>query len=240
MPWYLAAHFMPQRRALLALLLMGLFAGGARAEDAYVPPTFSVQLLGGASGRSTQLQPSADLAHVRGSSITGVAPFYFRVDASVFFLRWLGLEADGLGDVFVARSGNTRVSSQRFAARGGLALRWASAGGFTLSGSLGYGVWLAPVIIHPTFNELDAKGRLLESHGPVARLGVGLEKGRFDGSLSAILQVPLGATTVRVLTLEPRLWLGARVWDPSPTTALYLGADVGALVERGGICDGFT
>lgn len=227
-----------QRRAFFALLITGLFAGSARAEDAYVPPTFSVQLLGGASGRDTRLQPSADLDHVRASAIGGVAPFYYRLDASLFFLRFLGVELDGLGDTFKSAANGRRLDSQRWAGRGALALRYASRGGFTVSGSLGYGVWLVPVIVHPTLN--SAMSEQVGSHGPVARLGIGLEKGRFDGSLSAIVQVPVDGT-VRVLTLEPRLWLGARLWDVAPTASLWLGADVGALIERGSdVYSGFT
>lgn len=222
---------MPQRRAFFALLLVGLFAGNARADDAYVPPTLSVQLQGGATARSTTLQPTPSLGHVRGSAIAGVSPFSFRLDASFYFLRFLGVEVDGLGDVFTSSANGVRYPSQRWTGRGAIALRYASQGGFTLSGSLGYGLWNAPVMFHAA-NQAPAPGHV-SSHGPVARLGVGLEKGRFDGSLSAIVQVPVGGN-LRVLGVEPRLWLGARVWDIAPTASFWLGGDVSALIERGG------
>lgn len=222
---------MLQRRAFFALLIAGLFGGSARAEDAYVPPTLSVQLLGGASARDTRLQPLAALEHVRASGISGVTPFHYRLEASVFFLLFLGVEADMLGDSFRVAANGNRFDAQRWAGRAAVALRYASQGGFTLSGSLGYGAWVAPVVIHPTLS--TARAEQLVSHGPVARLGVSLEKGRFDGSLNAIVQVPVGGD-LRVLTVEPRLWLGARVWDLAPTASLWLGGDVGALLERSG------
>lgn len=201
-----------------------------------MPPTFSVQLSGGASVRDTHLDAEPLLGHVRPSRIVGVSPFYARLDVQGWFLRFLGAEADGSLDVFTLRGDGNVFAARRFAGRGAVALRYVSDGGFTLSGSLGYGAWSTPVIVYAP----DADTAALGSHGPVARVGVGLTKDRFDGSLNAMLSVPFGGV-MRVWSVEPRLWLGARVVDLGATASLWLGGDFSALMERAGASyGGFT
>ncbi len=222
-----------RRRALHALFILGIFSSVSRADEAFVPPTVSVQVSGGATARQTSFAVGG--AQLRESRLTGVSPTFFRLDAQAWFLRFLGVELEGSGDVFRADNGTDDLAAQRWGTRAGVALRYVTDGGFTLSGALGYGLSWAPVIRYRS--AAPTAGQLF-THGPTARAGVGLTKGRFDGSLNATVLVPV-AGDARVLGFEPRLWLAGRFLDVGPS-AWWLGADVGALIESGGAYGGVS
>lgn len=224
------------RRALHAVFLLSLVAGVAWADDApFVPPTAGVQLSGGASARDTEFPRDTGLGQLRPSELVGVSPFYFRLDANWYFWRFLGVEIDGSGDAFTATGREGRFNANRWAGRAAVAFRWSTKGGFTVGGAFGYGVSLAPTIYFPSATPVL---RLLSTHGPTGRFGIGFTKDRFDGALNVTALLPVGGDG-RVFTLEPRLWLGVRLFDVGPT-GWWLGGDVSGLIENSQAYGGFT
>ena len=149
MPVVPSRQFMHRRLPTALLLFAALLGAVAHAADTPALPSIaSVTLSGGFSVRDTTFPASADQG--RTTQIQGTSPTTFRLRADWFPVRFLGIEGEGLGDFFTALKPVSMEklgrSSQRGAARLGVALRYLSAGGFVLSGSLSYGASWAPVI----------------------------------------------------------------------------------------------
>lgn len=221
------------RRLPTALFLIAGLLGtvASAAEEPSRPSIASVTLGGGFAYRHTTFLAVGEQTRV--TEINGTSPWLLRLRADWFPVRWLGVEGEGLGDFFTAiRADGTPngarldKSSQRGAARLGVALRFVTDGGFVLNGSLGYGVSAAPVIRYTAALPTPTPGVIL-SHGPLARLGVGYSGARFEGLAGATALLALGG---RVFSLEPQLWLAGRVADVGPT-AIWVGLDAAFLLE---------
>ena len=218
-------------RVVLALVLSLCFAGAALADELNAP-TVDVRVSGGAAFRRSTLAVGTE--QIRESNIGGVSPTFLRLDAAGWFVRFFGLEGEASTDLFTAhRTGAADgYPLQRFAFRVGPTLRWATESGFTLSGSIGWGANASPVVRYTDrANPEVGTAASLFTHGLAGRLGVGLTKGRFDGSLSLTALAPLFGA--HVLALEPRLQAWGRFFDsPGGLVSLWAGADVGFLYER--------
>lgn len=218
----------PRRLPFVFVVLVAVLGNPVLADDVPVrAPIASGSFEGGAVTRNTTLTPGGPGQPA--SAVRGTSPWLFRVKAEYFPLRWLGGEVDALLDSFQALTQqNERLGgpSRRLSARGAVALRFLSRGGFHLSGSLGYAAWSVPYI------RLDA-GALPQpevqwSHGPALRVTLGYQGERFEALAGAIALVPVG----RTWGLEPLAWVGARVAEIGPT-ALWVGANASALLEGG-------
>ncbi len=228
------------------LVLWCLWSAAASADTGFAPPLLEARLTGGVTALHDSSFLMVEGLQARTSSLSRRFPTpTFRLDAAVWPLRFLGVEAEGSAEVFTSRlEGDDAVSvtSARGFVRGAAALRWVSAGGFSLSGALGYGASWAPVVHYQHASEPAAAA--LRSHGLAVRVGVGLTHDRFDGSLSLGALLPVDtrlvapsfdarALEVRVASLEPRLWAGARVLDLPAGLAVWVGVDAGYLLELG-------
>lgn len=205
------------RLVLVAATLSAFVALGEEPRA----PTASVTLVGGAAQRSSRLFDEP------GTSLSGLSPTVVRVRGDFFPLRWLGAELEVGTDIFNNKpdgAGVNEVWTTRLEGRAAVAARWLSSSGFFVSGSLGYALSSAPAI---TVVDGQAKAANLVSHGPAARLGLGLSLGRFDAQLGAAFMYGLGA---RVSTFEPRAYVGWRVFEAA-TLGFSVGADYGLLLE---------
>lgn len=218
----------PTQNAFLFIALLS--SAAAQAADPARPPILSVALSGGFSYRDTTFLLGGPEGQAQTTRITGVSPTLLRLRADVFFLPWLGVEAEGSGDFFQAIKAldNTNVSnrSARAAGRAGVALRFLNPVGFLLNGSLGYGVSSAPVIRILTVGGPATAGGIF-SHGLVGRVGIGYSGQRFEGVAGLLAMFSLNQ---KVTGYEPQLWLAGRVADLGPT-ALWVGLDTGLLLE---------
>ncbi len=234
----------PPARALV-VIFAALFSGVVRAEDApFRPPTGSVSLSGGFAARNSKFAISDELDQRVTTELGGISPTVVRLRADYFPLRWLGVEFDGTTDVFKSTLQPAKDSlptdpltpavlrwNARFDSRLGVTVRYVNDLGFVLSGALGYGLSLAPVLRYPRVASptVDAPvAASLGSHGPALRLGAALFLGRFEGSLAVTGLLGLGGYGVS--SLEPQLFAGWRVLSQD-TLALALGVDYGFQLE---------
>ena len=224
-------QFMHRRFPTAILLIAGLLSAAVHAAGEPVrPPIASVTLSGGFSYRSTTFRASNTNGQAQATQIEGVSPWLARLRVDWFPIAWLGVEGEGAGDFFQALQSVTNklpTLSVRAAGRIGVALRYLSAGGFTLNGSLGYGVSLAPVVRIESRSSMPVAAGLF-SHGFIARFGIGYSGARFEGLAGVTAMFAVGGA---VNSLEPQLWLAGRVADLGPT-ALWVGLDLGLLVEN--------
>lgn len=222
---------MRSARVVFALALALGFTGAALAEELNAP-IVDVRVSGGAALRKSTL--AVGEGQIRESTIGGVSPTFLRLDAAGWFVRFFGVEAEASVDLFTAHrtADDAGIPLQRYTFRGGPALRWATQSGFTLSGSLGWGANWSPVVRYLNLSTPEVgTAAKLATHGLTGRLGVGLTRGRFDGSLSLTALAPLFGD--KVLALEPRLQIYARVFDsPAGLLSLWVGGDAGFLFEK--------
>jgi hypothetical protein len=220
---------MHRRFPTAILFIAALLSASAFAEQEPVRASiFSVSLSGGFSYRDTLYQAGGDQAQT--TLIQGTSPTLLRLRADWLPLGWLGVEGEATGDFFQAIRGTQRVgnSSQRGLVRLGAVLRFQTAGGFLLNGSLGYGAWWSPVVRISSVGAPPVAASL-PSNGPIGRVGIGYAGERFEGIASAMAQFAIGQ---QVNGFEPQLWLAGRVADLSPVLALWVGLDAGLLLEN--------
>jgi hypothetical protein len=209
-------------RSFPLLLVMALAGVSARAEEWTPAPTGSVLLEGGVVGRNGTYVGAETT-----TSLAGFSPTVLRLRGDLYPVRWFGVEADLLADVFQAKQGELRLRgpSARFHARAAAAVRYVSPGGFYLGGSLGYGVTSIPYI--RVVSGLAPSPESVLSHGPLVRVSVGYLGERFQivGGVVGGLPIFEGVTT-----LEPQLWVGGRFIDLGPA-ALWVGLSTSYLAE---------
>ncbi len=241
MPWYRLRRRMPPARVVLALLISVFCVGAARADELNAP-IVDVRLSGGAAFRRSTLSRTGEQPgdQIRESNIGDTSPTFLRLDAAGWFVRFFGIEAEASTDLFTAhlKNGDLAVPLQRISFRGGPAFRWASESGFTLFGSIGWGANWSPVVRYtdPSNPDTGTPGKLF-TQGLAGRVGVGLTKDRFDGSLSLSVLAPLLGQ--RVLALEPRLQIFIRAVDsPGELVSFWVGGDAGFLLESSTVYTG--
>jgi len=228
----------------IALAVACACTGGSALGDDFRAPTATVSVDYGVTWRNTTLSKAAvsgsppALRQEQSTTLRGVAPLTFRLKADVFPLSWLGAEADATLDRFTSYAPQndnsvTPVGHLRADVRAGAALRWVSASGFIVSGSVGFAVSSAPVrqyLLDGAGNLAIAPGAVaLTSFGPAFRLGVSAQISRFEGAVN--VNALLGVGGYAVSSFEPNLFMGVRLFE-SESIALALGVDYGALLER--------
>ncbi len=224
-------------RSLLVGLIaaIGLGSKGGRADDeAFRPPDATISVVGGVSRVNTKFAQGG--TQLRDATLTDFSNLLLSLRANYYFLNWLGGEAEVLGD-FMGIRPNTQTQellatpiakpapTSRWEGRLGPSLRWTTATGFMVSGAIGFGISAAPVIdtSNPTTFNLTRKTSL----GVSGRVGASYTRGIFEGAAGVAALFSPGA----VSTIEPRVWLGARILEMD-RTRISAGVDASFRLER--------
>lgn len=223
---------MSRRSAPVIGLAFVLLSASAFAEaEAVRPPSLSASLEGGFAWRNTTFLRGFD-GQTSTTNISDVSPLLLRLKADGYFLRWLGVEGALTGDFFgILTAANQRIGTATGGgARAGAALRFLSAGGFLINGSVGYGAWFSPVV-RLTAETPRPTLEALVSHGPGVRLGIGYAGERFEALADGLVQLSVNRA---VSQLEVGAWLGGRFIELGPA-ALWVGLNGAFLVELSGV-----
>lgn len=221
-------------RALL-LLTAFCFASTAFADDVpFRAPRGSVSLTGGGAYRNVGLAKGPYQQTIN-TSFQGFSPTLLRLRGDFYFLDWLGVEGEGVLDLFKnteSQSMKTSVNATGIDARLGVTARYVNDAGFVLFGGVAFGYSAAPIVRYPNGFVADPPtNQSLNSLGPAFRLGLSFTRSAFEGSLAATGLIGIGGD--HLSNVEPQLFLGWRFLELD-ALALTAGLDVGAHLEFGG------